>query len=548
MKNNAPQHTAVGLEQEIALLKTINRNVNDALQKAIMFGDFNLHLSDTKESSLDTILDIAMKRSAQLIRFTDGGFFLVDETSADFVIKSVRPNDARNVLVAEVEHLIKMKLFHWVLKRKKPVFFKSSHGKKQLLLHVLATTTRVRGMFICYLDEEYQKIDDHRLTLFSLVMYNCANAVQLYELHKWNRGVTQKLEENVQSLAQSQGELESHRSKLEGLVAVRTESLAASNIKLQQEINERRQAEVALAEAQKGLEQRVRQRTRELEQAQSQLMIHEKLASVGQLATGIAHELYNPLNFIRTNMACLEEYLVDFVTILRLYDNLAENCLRQALLPELTQGIASQKQRIKYDNISEETLKIFKENSNGFERINEVVNILRNFTSAGFHDQIDHFDLNLAIGETLMLSRNITEHGITIETDLADLPPLSGQSVLIKQALLNVLINSIQAINSRLHETEGQITIRTFADSRHVGCVIEDNGPGIPEQEQIRIFDPFFTTHEPGSGKGLGLSTTYDIIVNKHGGKISCVCPPQGGTIITLLLPLAKPPQGGRDD
>jgi signal transduction histidine kinase len=147
-----------------------------------------------------------------------------------------------------------------------------------------------------------------------------------------------------------------------------------------------------------------------------------------------------------------------------------------------------------------------------------------------------------------MLSGNITEHGITIETDLADLPPLSGDSVLIKQALLNVLINSIQAINSRFHETEGQITIRTFADSKYVGCVIEDNGPGIPEQEQARIFDPFFTTHEPGSGKGLGLSTAYDIIVNKHGGKISCVCPPQGGTIITLLLPLAKPPQGGRDD
>jgi signal transduction histidine kinase len=277
-------------------------------------------------------------------------------------------------------------------------------------------------------------------------------------------------------------------------------------------------------------------------------MIHEKLASVGQLATGIAHELYNPLNFIRTNMACLEEYLADFAALLRCYEDLAENCCRQALLPELTQGIASQRQRIKYDNISDETMKIFKENYSGFERINEVVNILRNFTSAGFDDQMDDFDLNLAIGDTIMLSRNITEHGISIETDLAVLPQLSGNSVLIKQALLNVLINSIQAINSRLHEADGQITIRTFTDSKHVGCVVEDNGPGIPEQEQARIFDPFFTTNEPGSGKGLGLSTTYDIIVNKHGGKISCVCPPQGGTIITLLLPLAKPPQGGRDD
>jgi signal transduction histidine kinase len=243
-------------------------------------------------------------------------------------------------------------------------------------------------------------------------------------------------------------------------------------------------------------------------------------------------------------MACLEGYLDDFADLLNLYEDLAESCRSQSLLPELTKAIDSQKQLICYEKTREESLKIFKENCSGFERITEVVNILRNFSNAGLHDQMGYFDLNRAIEDTVMLSGNITEQGISIETNFAQLPLLSGSPSLIKQALLNVLINSMQAVGSSLSATDGKIMIRTFVDGKHVGCAIEDNGPGISEQEQCRIFDPFFSTREPGYGKGLGLSITYDIIVHKHGGKIACVCPAAGGTTVTLLFPLVEPVMG----
>jgi len=535
LKTTNDNSDVVRLQAKIKRLQAENKSIQSSLKQSNLLGTFQLHPSEMDQTTVQSILLSAHRRVSSLIAFSTTGFYLVDEDSGDFNNSYTSPVENNESLDHEVSTLIENRMFNWAVRRKRPVFCLSGAGE-QMLLHVIATRTRVRGLFVAFLEEDECNINEHRLSLLSLVMYNLANAIESYELYLWNKGITSKLQESVAMLTQSKEELQTHRDKLEELVAERTTSLLATNKQLLNEVWERQQAEEALSQAHGQLEQRVQERTAALEQALSQLLLQEKLASIGQLANGVAHELYNPLNFIRTNMSCLEYYFSDIISLCELYDLLHKNCKNSDYLSELSMALENKKEQIKYKHITRDFPKLFTESADGFKRVTQVINTLRDFSDNGNTDRFLLFDLSQAIEDTLALSRNLTEYSCPIETEFSSLPHIYAVPRLIKQALLDILLNAVQAVKSRTHSAGGRVLIRTFFDDTHVTCTIEDNGPGIPKKLQAKIFDPFFTTKAPGQGIGLGLSTAYDIIVHKHEGKLSLQSSVDDGTIISMQL------------
>ena len=163
---------------------------------------------------------------------------------------------------------------------------------------------------------------------------------------------------------------------------------------------------------------------------------------------------------------------------------------------------------------------------------------MRNFSFRHDIDERVLFDLNKGIRDTLVIARNEYRYHANVETLLGKIPQVLCNPEQLNQVFLNLIVNSAHAIASLKQEEKGTITIETGHDNQNVYCHIKDDGPGIPEEIQHRIFEPFFTTKEPGSGTGLGLSISYDIIVHKHNGQLTVNCPPQGGTVFTIALPL----------
>jgi PAS domain S-box-containing protein len=305
------------------------------------------------------------------------------------------------------------------------------------------------------------------------------------------------------------------------------------------DITERKLAEQNLSQLNQTLEERIAERTRELELLHQQVILHEKLASIGQLAAGIAHELNNPLNFIKINFSTQKEYFDDLLLLVNEYREIRGKIesMGGVLVPEL-QKLRRMEAEIAIDMLLDDIPMIFSESNNGFERMTTVINSMRNFSMTHAPDERLSFDVNQGIRDSLILARHEYRDIAGIETNLDEaLPGIYGNPEQINQLFLNVIINSAQAIKSQYRSELGNITIHSWFDSGNVLCSIADDGPGIPEEIRKDIFNPFFTTKEPGKGIGLGLSICYDIVVHKHGGTLSVECPAGGGTVITIGLP-----------
>jgi PAS domain S-box-containing protein len=306
------------------------------------------------------------------------------------------------------------------------------------------------------------------------------------------------------------------------------------------DITERRQIEEQLQQLNQTLEQRVEERTRELETTHRQMILQEKLASIGQLAAGMAHELNNPINFVRMNFATLQENVVDLQSLLESYRDLFRKFEEGADIRGELSGIRMKEQEVAIDALLEDIPDIFSESKNGFERIKTIIGSMRNFSFRHAEHEIVPFDINRGIRDTLVITRTEYRYIATIETELEMLPPVPCNPEQINQVLLNLIVNSSQAIASQQRDTSGIIRIRSWHDPENVYCSIEDDGPGISQEVMRRIFEPFFTTKEPGHGTGLGLSISYDIIVQKHNGHLDVNCPPSGGTVFTITLPINR--------
>jgi two-component system, NtrC family, sensor kinase len=264
----------------------------------------------------------------------------------------------------------------------------------------------------------------------------------------------------------------------------------------------------------------------ELERLQAQLVHNEKMASLGQLAGGVAHELNNPAGFIYSNMETLGEYLSDLKRLMAVYD-------RMMLSPELASQADEAKREIRYETLLPELSSIIADCQEGARRIRDIVLNLRTFSRLD-EAEVKKIDIHMGIDATIrLLSQYYSSNRITLKREYGNLPPVVCLAGQLNQVWMNLLTNAAQAIG----RGPGEVTIETGLQDTAVIVRIGDTGDGIPAENLKRIFDPFFTTKPVGEGTGLGLSITYGI-VERHGGTITVESTPGKGTTFTTLIPL----------
>jgi PAS domain S-box-containing protein len=278
----------------------------------------------------------------------------------------------------------------------------------------------------------------------------------------------------------------------------------------------------------------------ELEKAQAELMQSEKLATVGQLAAGIAHEINTPIQFIGDNVhACSQmfETLVGLLTEYRGFDRLLDHDDR---FKEKLKKIRDAEEQTDIEFILADAPVAFTQTLQGVERVSKIVQAMKNFSHAGHGVQKELFDLNAALDDTLTIANNQLKHVAEVTTDFGEIPQIEGSAGELNQVFLNLLINASHAIQDRNANTFGAIRIQTRRLGDEVVVTISDTGCGIPESIRQKIYDPFFTTKEVGRGSGQGLAIARSIIVDGHGGQIDCESKVGEGATFYVRLPLRK--------
>jgi hemerythrin-like metal-binding protein len=310
------------------------------------------------------------------------------------------------------------------------------------------------------------------------------------------------------------------------LLTERNQRLVRAN----EEVNK---SQVALAAANQSLEIRVQERTRDLtqtltqlQQAQHRLLQSEKLAAVGQLAAGVAHEINNPVGFVTSNVSSLSDYVGQLFGLIDQYQ-----ATLSALPAEHRAALEAASTRIDLDYLREDIPSLLKESREGLDRVKSIVSGLRDFSRADDGDW-KPTDLLQVLETALKISHNAVKNKATVVKDLVDVPAVSCIASQISQVLVNLLVNAAQAVTP-----PGVITVRNGVAGESVWLEVSDNGCGMTDDVKLRIFEPFFTTKAVGQGTGLGLSISWEIM-QRHHGQIDVSSTPGVGTTFRLSLPI----------
>jgi signal transduction histidine kinase len=275
-----------------------------------------------------------------------------------------------------------------------------------------------------------------------------------------------------------------------------------------------------------------RQLNKKLEDAQNQLLQSEKMASLGQLAAGVAHELNNPIGFVHSNLGTLERYLNDIFEI----TSACEDAAARATHPADFERIEKLRQERDFDFVKQDIYQLLIESKDGLNRVRKIVQDLKDFSHVG-ETNWQWTNVHTEIDSTLNIVWNELKYKCTVTKHYAaELPQIRCLPTQLNQVFMNLLVNAAQAIPEK-----GEITISTAAvDANSIQIVISDSGTGIPTENLNHIFDPFFTTKPIGKGTGLGLSISYGII-GKHHGKIEVSSVVGQGSTFTITLPIDGP-------
>ncbi len=309
---------------------------------------------------------------------------------------------------------------------------------------------------------------------------------------------------------------------------------------LTHEIHQRQQAQAKLAQSHAELTELLDK----FQKTQVQLIQTEKMSSLGQLVAGVAHEINNPVNFIYGNLAHVHQYVKDLLGLL---------CLYEEHYPDPVPAIQEKRDALDLAFLRQDLDKALNSMQVGANRICEIVKSLRTFSRLD-EAKVKQVDIHEGIDSTLVILQNRLKGtserpAIAVTKAYGDLPLIDCYPGQLNQVFMNLLTNAIDALEAvqeqrqanYLHAHPGQIWIRTsVCRAGWVAIAIADNGPGMPESVVQRIFDPFFTTKPVGQGTGLGLSISYQIITEKHGGKLSCTSVPGEGTTFTIEIPMQQ--------
>ena len=270
-----------------------------------------------------------------------------------------------------------------------------------------------------------------------------------------------------------------------------------------------------------------------LKQSQAQILQQEKMASVGQLAAGVAHEINNPMGFISSNLSSLAKYLERLAAFIRTIEE---------KLPQdpPDEELAALRKKLKIDYILEDAAHLVEESLDGADRVKKIVQGLKNFSRI---DQAERLaaDINECLDSTINIIWNELKYKCEVKKEYGELPKTVCNPQQLNQMFMNLLVNAAQAI-----ETRGEIRIKTWADQDWIYTRISDTGSGIPQDKIKRIFEPFYTSKEVGKGTGLGLSIVYDIVVKNHQGDIQVESEEGKGTSFTVKIPVVTTPPPGQ--
>ncbi len=306
--------------------------------------------------------------------------------------------------------------------------------------------------------------------------------------------------------------------------------LSALNVALEKEIVERKLVETKLNLQTQQLEETLL----ELQRTQAQMIQTEKMSGLGQMVAGVAHEINNPVSFVYSNLVPAREYARDFVELLELY---------QQEYSQPPQEIQDKIAEIDLDFIKEDFMKLLDSMQVGTERIYKIVLSLRNFSRLD-EAEFKKVDIHQGIDSTLMILGNqlkaTSKHSeIQVIKEYGDIPLVECYPSQLNQVFMNIIANAIDAFKENDTNISSQIIISTQnVDNNHIEIIIADNACGIPPEIHSKVFDPFFTTKQVGKGTGLGLSTSYEIITDKHGGKLYFESTLLEGTKFIIEIPI----------
>ncbi len=321
---------------------------------------------------------------------------------------------------------------------------------------------------------------------------------------------------------------------LEHLIAMRTAQLAEVNGRLEDDIRQRQIADAELRR--RNIE--LTELNDKLSMAQQQLLQSEKLASIGQLAAGVAHEINNPIGYIFSNFGTLQSYLDNLFTMLEAYQG-AEDAIS---VPETAARLRAMRTELDLGFLREDIPVLMSESKEGIIRVRHIVQDLKDFSRVDANQEWVWANLHHGIDSTLNIVSNEVKYKADVIKEYGDIPDIECLPSQINQIIMNLVVNAAHAIG----EQRGRITVRTGSLDDTVWVEVSDTGSGISKENLTRIFDPFFTTKAVGKGTGLGLSLAYGI-VQKHQGRIEVNTDIGQGTTFRIVLPIRHTAPDAKD-
>ncbi len=276
-------------------------------------------------------------------------------------------------------------------------------------------------------------------------------------------------------------------------------------------------------------------------QMKNQLDLARKMEAIGQLAAGIAHEINTPMQFISDNIEFLQKGFDNYLNYYRDVAVKLEKLFGKEAYEKFISEITPLREKYDINYLKEEIPAAIEQTYEGIARVTKIIKTMKDFSHPSSGEKAPA-DINKAISDTVLLTRNVWKYSSELKTELCENPPLINCAIdQINQALLNIIVNAAQAIEEKFGRTgnkKGLIVIRTDCNEDSLKIKISDNGVGIPQEYIDKIYEPFFTTKEVGKGTGQGLALVHDIIVNKHGGSITVESEVNVGTTFTITLPI----------